>query len=304
MNTTDLESLKTQAQGGDTAAQLRLGQMYLDGQGVSQDQQEAAQWYAMAADAGHVGGISSLAALYQVGWGVDLDEARALELYEQAAAMGDHHSQLAAAKMIVEGEDKEKDMKRAALWLTMAVEADEPEVDALVLLGLMYHNGDGVEQDHTKAFLLIDKASERGSEAATAMLERMPTDYIIPVAEIGNPAAQLLLGTRYMNGIGINRDFKRAYELYLASAQQGYAGAQYNLGMMYHNGIGRRHDYHEARKWYEMAAQQGHPGAQRVMPVISRLCESEKKPEKKEENKGCSFSFILIGIFIAVILAL
>lgn len=336
MEQNTIDFVKEHAQAGEVKMQLRLAQMYMDGTGVEQDYQKAAQWYAKAADEGNVGGISSLAALYQMGWGVEKDTTKALELYCKAGEMGDDHSQLTAAKMLIDGDEVEKDTTRGAAMLVPLVERDEPIVDAEAYLGLLYMNGIGVEKDPVKGFDLLDKASEHGMQAATVMLEQMKTEDIIPSAELGNPSAQLLLGTRYMNGIGVERNFKKAAELYEKAAEAGYAGAQFNIGLLYEQGIARKHDYAEAASWYKKAADQGHPNANRALLRVEKLKAIEdyqtggKKPKKAatptaqptesasapdqpssqeaktegSDNSGCSFVIIVIGVIGSLLMAL
>ena len=49
----DLEQMRTLAALGNAGAQYNLGLMYTNGDGVPQDDTEAARWYRSAADQGH-----------------------------------------------------------------------------------------------------------------------------------------------------------------------------------------------------------------------------------------------------------
>ena len=51
------------AKQGQVDAQFRLGVMYDEGQGVSQDQQEAVKWFHLAADLGYVSAQFRLAVM-------------------------------------------------------------------------------------------------------------------------------------------------------------------------------------------------------------------------------------------------
>ena len=42
----------------------------------------------------------------------------------------------------------------------------------------------------------------------------------------------------YINGHGVDVNYKKAIEWYKKAAEQGHADAQYNLGVMYENGDG------------------------------------------------------------------
>ena len=66
------------------------------------------------------------------------------------------------------------------------------------------------------------------------------------------------------------QDYRRAHELFLPLAQQGYATAQYNLGVMYEKGQGVPQDYARARYWFEKAAAQGDGPAQSALRLLQR----------------------------------
>jgi hypothetical protein len=74
-----------------------------------------------------------------------------------------------------------------------------------------------------------------------------------PLAEQGNPGAQLNLGFMYDNGYGVPQDYKEAIKWYRRAAEQGNDRAQYNLGLMYDNGDGVPQDYVQAHMWYDIA---------------------------------------------------
>ena len=57
-------------------------------------------------------------------------------------------------------------------------------------------------------------------------------------AEKGEALAQFILGTCYLNGNGVEKDEKEAFQWFLKAAEQGYAQAQYNVGLCYLNGGG------------------------------------------------------------------
>jgi hypothetical protein len=84
-----LEIWRPLAERGSTAAQLNLGAMYEQGQGVAQDYAEAAKWYGRAANGGHASAQFNLALLYETGRGVPRDLEKAAYWFRQAAEQGD-----------------------------------------------------------------------------------------------------------------------------------------------------------------------------------------------------------------------
>jgi len=73
----DLDTLRAQAQQGDTEAQVRLGDLYSKGRGVPKDHTQARAWYEKAASQGHPMGQNNLAELYFAGLGGPPDYVRA-----------------------------------------------------------------------------------------------------------------------------------------------------------------------------------------------------------------------------------
>jgi TPR repeat protein len=76
-----------QAQRGDEAAEVYVGELYEAGVGTGPDYALAAQWYGKAADAGSSDGRMHLAYLYEQGLGVARDPVRAANLYRAAAGL-------------------------------------------------------------------------------------------------------------------------------------------------------------------------------------------------------------------------
>ena len=85
------------ARQGDVRAQYRLAQMYADGIGVAEDDEEALHWFRQAAEQGSVGAQVKLGEMYSQGRGVSRDLARAWTWFDRAAA-GGHEG--AAARLI------------------------------------------------------------------------------------------------------------------------------------------------------------------------------------------------------------
>ena len=152
--------------------------------------------------------------------------------------------------------------------------AENGDAEAQYNLGLMYNNGDGVQQDYAEALKWYHKAAEQG-----------------------NADAQYNIGDMYHDGEGVSRDYAEAAKWYHKAAKQGHAGApvtlllmyagdqgvqqgsadamynrlsadkgdagaQFRLGLMYNNGDGVQQDYAEAAKWFHKAANQGDARAQ------------------------------------------
>lgn len=71
---------------GDVEAQYNLGLLYVDGQGVPQDNVEAAEWWRLAAEQGYAHAQHNLGVMYAKGQGVPQDNAEAAKWRRRAAA--------------------------------------------------------------------------------------------------------------------------------------------------------------------------------------------------------------------------
>ena len=67
---------------------------------------------------------------------------------------------------------------------------------------------------------------------------------------LGNISAKVGLGILYLEGNGVKKNYKKAYELFYESAQQNSDFAQWLIGTMYEKGQGVSKDYKLAKEWY------------------------------------------------------
>ena len=72
---TALQELRPLAENGNASAQNTLGLMYSNGQGVPQDDSEAARLYRVAAEQGYAAAQFNLGFVYAIGLGIPRDDA-------------------------------------------------------------------------------------------------------------------------------------------------------------------------------------------------------------------------------------
>ena len=87
-------------------------------------------------------------------------------------------------------------------------------------------------------------------------------DLYLESAEQGYAPAQCNLGYMYDIGQGVSQDYAKAVEWYTKAAEQDDMLAQCNLGYMYDIGQGVSQDYAKAAEWYTKSAEQGYAPAQ------------------------------------------
>ena len=143
---TDVSSLKKQAESGDAKAEYLLGRSYMVGAGVSQDYQEAARWYRLAAAQGSADAEFGLGFLYEHGKGVGQDYRQAVTYYTAAAKQGQATAENNLGSMYEHGQGVRRNLGEAARWYRLA--ADHGEVTAQCNLASLYFRGHGVAKDY------------------------------------------------------------------------------------------------------------------------------------------------------------
>lgn len=116
---------------------------------------------------------------------------------------------------------------------------------AMLYLGYRYAEGEGVDQDHAKAF-----------------------EWHMKSAEAGLPWGMGSVGNASETGNGVAMDLGIAAAWYRRGADQGYAPCQAELGECFERGKGVEVNLAEALRWYEIALKNGLPA---VQPAIDRV---------------------------------
>ena len=119
----------------------------------------------------------------------------------------------------------------AADFAATKKDAESGDAMAQYNLGVMYHSGEGVPQDHAEA----------------AKWYRLAADQ-------GNSFAQENMGMFYYHGLGVPQDYAEALKWFRLAADQGNCLAQLELGERYRDGEGVPQNFIEAYSWFAVAA--------------------------------------------------
>jgi TPR repeat protein/serine/threonine protein kinase len=235
-----IEDVRIAAEQGNASAELLLGSMYFDGEGVERNYAEAFAWYQRAASDGLAEAENNLGASYLNGWGVEKDSRAAMVWFHKAAMQDSPAAEYNLGVMYFE--DKRYDL--ALPWFLGA--GGQGHARAQSNLGFMFEKGLGVRQDYAQALNWYRKAAAQG-----------------------DASAQCNLGDMYFNGEGVKRDYSEAVGWSRKAAEQGFAEGQYALGVMYENGLGVARDHDQALTWYRKAAEQGNEDARMAVDRIA-----------------------------------
>lgn len=106
-------------------------------------------------------------------------------------------------------------------------------------------------------------------------------DYFIQSANQNNSNAQLMISTFYLDGIVVKADNGMAIEWLVKSANQNNTLAEYNLGMLYLEGKDIKKDSKEAYKWLFKAANKNDKSAQYNLSLMYRYGDGVEIDQKK-----------------------
>jgi len=263
-----VELFQRAAQAGNRRAQLDLGVLYLRGQGVTRDLQQARAWLQQAASDGNPYALYTLGrALEESSGTAPADPVRATDLYRQAAEKGHPLAALRYGLALADGSGIKRDEDTAQRWLVAAQQAGVPE-GALAM-------GD-----------MAARRAVRDRAGREKLVQTAVTWYRI-AADAGVPSAQFKLANAYIAGAGVDADMAQAQVWYNRAALQGLPDAQQALGLLLIGGKAGTTDPVEGYKWLLLAERANYPNAQPVREKASAQISADDR--KKGEALANAF---------------
>lgn len=188
-----------EAEKGNSAAMLTLGQFYEQGLGAPRNYGKALEWYEKAAQAGQAEGHYNVGVCFEIGMGAAPDMARAVQSFQKAADMGLAFAMYKLSAIHISGNGVPKDTAKGLDWLEKAANAGMAQ--AANELGMVYLSGLlGQKKDERKALAMFSKAMN-----------------------LGNLEAVKNVAVIYKDGMGVEADPAAAYTWYLIARKGGYA---------------------------------------------------------------------------------
>jgi len=154
-----IDVIRTYSETGDADALLRLGKAYRDGLGVDVNSEKAESLFRSSFEKGNIAARRALIDLLAT---KDDDQSKRerLHLLESSASVGDIPSMVAVGRMYRDGEFVDRDIGRAAYWMTRAADSGYvfPESE---LYDVIWQNE--IEHPIARARQSIQKRSETGT---------------------------------------------------------------------------------------------------------------------------------------------
>jgi TPR repeat protein len=169
-----VDSLQYAAEKGHAVAQWKLGRMYAEGDGVTQDDLKAFQYFRAIADS-HAddspntpqarfvaNAFVALGHYYLEGIpksDVKADPVRAREMFAYAASyFGDPDAQYYLARQYLDGKGAPHDPRQAARWFGLS--AQKGQCEAQAMLGAMLFSGDHVPRQAARGLMWLTLAKD------------------------------------------------------------------------------------------------------------------------------------------------
>ena len=166
-----LKELTPEANKGNAKAQLFLGAMYYNGEGVARNITDAINWFRKSAEHGNATAQDNLGNLYLSGEGVEKNATEAANWYRKAAEQGYTGAQTSLGFLYYNGDGIAQDKAEAFKWFNKA--AEKGNAAAQNNLGFMYEKGEGVAQNKAEALKWYQKSVDQDYELAQANLKNM-----------------------------------------------------------------------------------------------------------------------------------
>jgi TPR repeat protein len=216
-----LAAVQQAAEAGDPMAQKRMGDLYLDGEGVAANPAEAVRWYRLAGAQGLAPAQHNLGNAFMRGQGVPKNAVEGARWYQLAARQNLAQAQYALGFCHLGGEGVPPDYNEGIRFITLAAEQGLP--DAQQTLGDLFLYRPA--PDYESAFRWYRQAAAQN---------RAP--------------AQMALAACYENGLGVKPDPGQALTWYDKAAAQGSLPAKKRAALMRYENKGLKPDYREAEK--------------------------------------------------------
>jgi uncharacterized protein len=176
-----LTSLQYAAEGGHPVAQWKLGRMYADGDGVTQDDLRAFEYFSRIANAHAEDSPSAPHATIVANAFVALgryylsgipnskiksDPERAREMFSYAASyFGNADAQYDLARLYLKGAGSRDDFRYGARWLGLAAQKGQHQAQAM--LGQMLFNGDQLPRQAARGLMWLTLARDSAAPDET-----------------------------------------------------------------------------------------------------------------------------------------
>lgn len=261
------------ANNGNIDAKYQVALMHRDGIGTEISIDKAVEILSDLGENGHYKSQEVLAEIYYNGILIERDVARALYWYTKSAMHGNQKSQYIVASMYRDGIGTEVNEDVAKKWFRRYVGSSM--VNEVISLGhLLSMKEAGSHRDldtNLTSKQMFSFAAETfnsrairfigSDESILKELEGSPILSKINAIAEKDSMTKITAANNYYKGIGMERDFKKAFQLYSELSDAGNAQAMFLLADFYKEGIVVEKDLNRYRDLVFQSAERGYRSA-------------------------------------------
>ena len=254
----------------DKICQNEIGSLFLNPKftGEKKNLDKAFEWFSKSALKEYPEGLYNIANMFYKGWGTQKDYTSSFSIYNRL--FKDYpESKAMVGLMYAQGKGTNKNVE---LGLKLLEEAAEQHCTlAYNNLGIYYQYH--VKDSCSKAVEYYRKAAIEGNNYARANFGYLAAtiyandenfvkealNYLLAAIAKGNEEAKCHLALIYLKGIFLEKNYNKAFELYLSSAEDGYYPALINIGFCYLRGFGVKVEPYKAIEYFVKAGDNGYP---------------------------------------------
>ncbi len=238
---------------GSIDAAYELGMLYRNGRGVARDISRFIELMGEASERGHPRAASEAARLYDDGVFVETDQTAAFSWYLKGAEAGNAGCMYEAAHRLEEGIGTDADLEQARAWYSRFAASSVSRTFMSAADALR-----GRENDREGSEALIEHSAEALNTRAVSKNAKCsdPEEHFEKCLARSGPmgAPRARLAECYLNGIGTEKDERKAFTLYKDAADGMDADSMYMVGQMYKDGTGTEVSFPQYKYYIRMAA--------------------------------------------------
>ena len=216
--------------------------MYENGTFVEQNYDTALSYYKNSAAQNNIMAIGEMAFMKDNGYGMPMNKEEAEKIYLQLAEeRDDEWSMIKLAYIEMDRGNSEERLK----WIQKALEKEY--IDAYVDLGIFYQSDEkyeDLEKAQQSYYQAAQLGNPEGMNGLALIYYNMPDNkgdeqafrWFSKSADLGDSFGLYYLAVMYENGFGTNIDKQKAWDLYLASADQKFSLAYRKIAQLIEEG--------------------------------------------------------------------
>lgn len=207
------------------------------------------------------------------------DYSKSIAWNRKAAEMGSGSAMLALSSIYRNGFGVQVNISESNMWLKKSADAGYGAA-MFSIIGRYRDGSDGFEQNPSLAFMYVQR---------------------ICAVEGWSTFGRFETAESYLKGIGTSKDVNRAYNMFLALANEGYADAQFKLAYLFASGKEFDSNHEQAMYWANQALNStktaGLAKIEKVHQLTNQLIQMENENQVENNNESSGGCYVATAVY-------